>query len=40
MVRVFRSLERASWQTADHVITVNRSLADVVASRDEFRRNA
>lgn len=33
MGRVFRSLERASWQTADHVITVNRSLAGVVASR-------
>ena len=33
MTRVFRLCERASWQSADHVITVNRSLARVVAGR-------
>ena len=33
IARTLGSLERASWRTADHVITVNRSLARVVASR-------
>jgi glycosyltransferase involved in cell wall biosynthesis len=33
VVRVLRALERASWRTADHVLTVNGSLARVVSSR-------
>ena len=33
VVRVLRTLERASWRTADHVLTVNRSLARVVTDR-------
>lgn len=33
VVRVLRALERASWRTADHVLTVNGSLVRVVESR-------
>jgi glycosyltransferase involved in cell wall biosynthesis len=33
VVRVLRALERASWRTADHVLTVNGSLVRIVESR-------